>query len=174
MLTLLMSLFIIAIMISSILSINTDENEKIKVNGYKFTKTNKGYLTYKEDKQILVTNNPTELQNFEVDKNILNLNANLKNYLSLESDAPYELRNAIQQVITTPIILAANTEEKSSLLNLPYKTCKDSKDSEGIINLIPDGGESSIFNKNCLELKGDSDYYLKVFEKLKLVSEGIL
>lgn len=161
-------------MVTSILSLNSDSEEKIKVNGYKFTKVNTGYMTYKDDKQIIVTNNPLELQSLEINKDILNLNNNLKIYLSVDSLLSARLKTAISGLFTSPITMAANTNEKSIEYNLPLKTCKDSTSTEGVITLVSTETNQLSFNDNCLELKGNDDYFIKVLEKLKLTSEGIL
>jgi hypothetical protein len=172
--TILVGLFIIAIMVSSILSLNSDDGGKIKVNDYKFAQTNKGYLTYKDEIPIIVINNPLELKDFEVDKNALDVSNKEKLYLSIDSQLNLELRNAIQQVYVQTIVLAANTEEKSNEFNIPYKTCKDVKENEGIIMLVSSEENNINLKPDCLEIRGNPDYFLKVFEKLKLVSEGIL
>ena len=64
-LTYIIGLFIVSIMILSVLNIgknDTDNTESYTYNGFKFIKVSNGWLTYVDNKQLILAYGPRELE----------------------------------------------------------------------------------------------------------------
>ena len=150
-----------------------DSGEGVKYNDYKFTKTQKGWLTYKDNKQIILLNNPTELFNISVDYVDFNeLNSAEKIYIS--SNPKDNIGGYLQGLQfnfinnLTPKIVSACYEDNEGCENFPLKDCSDASSDVKVI-LIKRGETKIEYKDHCLIIQGEDTELIKYIDKLILV-----
>lgn len=169
-------IFIILVMVMSGVGYMMGENssESVKYNNLKFVKSENGVWTaYKEDKQIVLFNNPNELTNIKVEKIDFNqLNSAEKIYISLNSED--NLGNYLQGLQfnllnnLAPKKISACYKDSEPCKDLPLKDCKDATNSVKII-VIKKGDNTTInYNNNCLNIQGKDEELVKFIDKMVL------
>jgi hypothetical protein len=168
--TYLIGIFIIMLMVLSVVSLDSNEDEAIEYNDLKFVASASGYLAYTEDKeQIIILTNPTELLELESTEITLNSLVTLeKIYISLNptdnyQNAVYDLTRNI--ALPTQQVLACH-EDNELCTDLPLRTCEDATETQGIILFKEDNETLLSFNDNCLTIQGKD--LLKLTDKLIL------
>jgi len=159
-------LFLISIMVLSVLQISGDE-QKIDYNGYKFSKVDDGWLTYKNNNPVLVINNPFDLEDVSIDD--VYFGSINKIYISYKDYIPANFN-----LIPFPVrpILATYDEKVSTAENIPLKDCVDADDNTLVI-ILQNGVQVSRFDQNCLIIQGDKDEMIQVVDKIILNLYGI-
>lgn len=158
-------LFLISIMILSVLQ-GSDE-EKVEYNGYKFSKVDEGWVTYKNDNQIFIINNPEDLKEIQIDD--VYFGTVKKIYVSYKDYVPLNLN-----LIPFPVqpIAASYDEEVSMSENIPLKDCGDA-DQDTMVIIIQEGVPISRLDQNCLIMQGDKTELIKIVDKIILNLYGI-
>lgn len=174
--TLLLAFFIITIMVASVLNSRSINSENtIKYKGYKFIKSDQGWLTYINDQPIILNNNPKDLENIQINFNLNDLNSNEKIYLSLNPNDNLNL--AIAKFSTyielSPRIVPSCYEDNEQCSNSPIKTCKDASSNIGVIIFKKSTSTNIEFKDNCLAFEGNNIELLKYIDKLILIQLGI-
>lgn len=172
-------LFIVFIMVFSIfgyMANRSDDSEKIQYKGYKFIKTDQGWVTYKDDKKIIIQNNPLDLEIQEPKITFQELSSAQKIYLTFnpEENLYQAINSFIQQI--KPLLgtfTQACTKDVSKCSDLPIKTCSDATDSIKIIQIQEKEPTKLEYNNNCLIIQGKNEDLVKAIDKLTLILNGI-
>ena len=154
-----MSIFILVIMVLSVLGIaiqyTTGNSENIKFRGQKFTPYQGGWITYKDNKQIIIATQPDLLQYQNVPDIIFaDLNKASKVYFTsnpnnqFPQQALFSIQNNIFPYLNNVIV--ACIEDSPACSNLPLKTCKDAGQGTVVIQAQLAETSTTSFNNNCL------------------------
>lgn len=165
---------IVFIMVTSTLAVifRNEESNAYNYNGYKFIKTENGWFSSINEKTILLTYGPKELENIQsisLDINEL-INAQ-KIYLSINPlenlhQPIYDFTTNIKPLI--PNLIPACNVDIPKCSNSPLKTCKDANQNTKII-IFQSSNESKIsYENNCLVLQGDYETLTKLTDNLIL------
>jgi hypothetical protein len=177
---LILPLILVFLMIGSVftvfLSDNNNENE-IKYNNLKFTKTNEGWLSYINDRKIVLINNPKDLENIQININLQDLNSAQKIYLSINPNEniqqAYIHFNANIKPLLKSILINSCTLDIEKCANLPLKTCADTSEIQKVI-ILKESNESKFeYKNNCLYLAGTQEDLSKSIDKLTLNLLGV-
>ena len=173
---LLMALIIIFLMVFSVLGfvvVRETEGERIQYKQKTFSKANDKWLTYIDNKPLVISSSPKDLEQIQTPKVFLNdLNSAQKIYISknYKETANYmqiELFGNLQQFLNTPLINSCS-EENEQCPNIPIKTCKDATTQQKVI-LFKQSEEQEIFyTENCLIIQGNNQEIIKKIDKLLL------
>ena len=173
---LLMALIIIFLMVFSVLGfvvVRETEGERIQYKQKTFSKANDKWLTYIDNKPLVISSSPKDLEQIQTPKVFLNdLNSAQKIYISknYKETANYmqiELFGNLQQFLNTPLINSCS-EENEQCPNIPIKTCKDATVQQKVI-LFKQSQEQEIFyTENCLIIQGNNQEITKKIDKLLL------
>jgi len=173
---LLMALIIIFLMVFSVLGfvvVRETEGERIQYKQKTFSKANDKWLTYIDNKPLVISSSPKDLEQIQTPKVFLNdLNSAQKIYISknYKETANYmqiELFGNLQQFLNTPLINSCS-EENEQCPNIPIKTCKDATVQQKVI-LFKQSEEQEIFyTENCLIIQGNNQEIIKKIDKLLL------
>ena len=177
-----MSIFIAAIMILSVLGIavqyTTGNSENINFHGQKFIPYQGGWITYKEDKQILIPTQPDLLQYQQVpDITFPDLNKAGKIYFTsnpnnqLPQNALFSIQNNIFPYLNNVVV--ACIEDSVACANLPLKTCKDAGQGAVIIQAQISEESATTFSNNCLLIQGPINLITPQVDALVLSLHGI-
>jgi hypothetical protein len=171
----LMGAFIILIMVASVININKNSVEKYKYKGNKFTKTDQGWLTYKDDKAVLLSYGPKELEGFNVNVDINNLFLLQKIYISFN---PLEnLQLAITDFLTNlnfNYLVRACTVNIEPCIDLPLKGCDDADLATGVIIFKESKTAKVSLDRNCLIIEGEGEDLVKITDRLILDHYGLM
>ena len=138
-----------------------DNGEKIEHNGYTFILTDRGYLTYLGDNQVLISSDPRNVQLYKglEDFTLEKLNSANRIYLTfnpsdnLQSSFAYFDANIRPRLIKS--ITAACTTDSPGCEDLPIITCEDATANNIVIQIESSEFSSITFNNNCLLLQGN-------------------
>ena len=176
-----MSIFIVSIMIISVLGIAiqyTTSSQDIKFLGQKFTQYQGGWITYKDNKQIIIPTQP-DLLKYQQVLNIAftDLNKASKIYFTsnpnnqLPQQALFSIQNNIFPYLNNVIL--ACIEDSQACANLPLKTCKDAEEGTLVIQAQIAEIPTTIFNNNCLLIQGPTNLITLQVDALVLSLHGI-
>jgi len=177
-----MSIFIASIMILSVLGIavqyTTTDSQDIKFRGQKFTQYQAGWITYKDNKQIIITTQPDLLQYQQApDITFADLNSAGKIYFTSNPDKqlPQQALFSIQSNIFPYLnnVVVACIEDSEVCANLPLKTCKDAAQGTIIIQAQISDVKSTTFQNNCLLIQGPLNSITQQVDALALSLHGI-
>ncbi len=169
-------------MILSVLGIalqyTADSSQDVKINGYKFTQYQGGWITYINDKQILIPTQP-DLLSFQQTPDITfaDLNKASKIYFSsnpnnqLPQNALFSIQNNIFPYLNNVVV--ACTEDSEACANLPLKTCKDATAGAIVIQAQLSNNSITSFNNNCLLVEGPTGLITQQVDALVLQLYGI-
>lgn len=167
----LLPIIICFIMITSILGfMSSSDSEKVKYNRYKFNKINNGWLTYYNNNKIILSNNPNELENYEIKVDLDELNSAQKIYLSTNPKDNLFLGNLQNNIFPflIPKIVVVCYKDSEDCVNLPLKNCSDADKNVKVI-LIKKSEDSKFYYKNnCLVIQGNQEDIIKMIDKLTL------
>src|SRR3989344_1312023 len=177
-----MSIFIASIMILSVLGIaiqyTTGNSENIKFRGQKFSPYQGGWITYKDNKQIIIPTQPDLLQYQQVpDIAFEDLNKAGKIYFTSNPDnqlpqqALFSIQNNLFPYLNNVIV--ACIEDSPTCANLPLKTCRDASQATIVIQAQIDKTQETSFNDNCLLIKGPMQLITQQVDALILNLHGI-
>jgi len=178
---LILPLFIIFIMVFSIFGYFSASNETIEkeeYHGFSFVKSDQGWLTYKEDRPLLIQTDPSLLESIsEISISLDELNTAQKIYLTFNPQediyrASNQLSIQLSSLINTPIVLAC-TEDVEECSNTPLKTCRDATNSVKVIQFKQSEIPKMSYENNCLSTEGDYQNALIFIDKLTLILNGI-
>jgi len=177
-LTIALGIFIALIMVSSVLNITSSNNQsRVKYKSYSFTKTDNGWLLFKDNTKYLLSFNPVELENVEVPNlNFNQLNFLEKIYISInpEENTRSTIAEFQRNIRLTPTLVTSCFIDVTQCSDLPLKTCNDTTSSIGVI-IFKESNESEIsFNNNCLTISGSIIESTKAVDKLVLKSLGVM
>ena len=176
------ALFIISIMVASVLNFglpieDAQQQAALVYNGYDFYPTNiGGWMTEKDGKQVALTYNPQQLEDISSDKiDFTTLRFSEKTYLSFDANSNNLAiaANDIIRNIVLPKIVRACPEDIPGCENFPLKTCDDSTDSTGVINLRENETKIIQLEKNCLFIQAPSYDLVKIVDKIIYKELGI-
>lgn len=163
-------IFIIFIMVTSILGYFGGESEEVvKYKDYKFVKVQNGWMGYVNDKKVLLSNNPNELENISLGIKLKDLNSAKKIYLSLNPEdnvVLYNFENILSLLTLAPV--RACNEDMPTCENLPLKTCNDAETNVKIILIKKQEKLEYGYTNNCLYIKGNLNEIRKVLDKITL------
>jgi len=167
----LLPLFICFIMVTSILGyMSSYSKEKIKYKEYKFSKIDNGYLTYVKGNKIILVNNPNELEDYDININLNELNSAQKIYLSINPKdnlfLGYLQNNIFPFLI--PRIVVSCYEDNEDCVNLPLKDCKDATENIKVILVKRSKNSKFYYKDNCLVIQGYQEDINKFVDKLTL------
>lgn len=173
-LTSILGLFLIAIMIGSGLSMWGEDSEtKTEYNGYKFTQTESGWMTYKDNQQIVILSSPDDVKNYTTtDIQLEDLYKYSKIYLVINPEERSQLELPVYEffnnVYLAKNIVQACPEDHELCAKMPLKDCKDATSDTGVIKFkISDTTKVSFVN-NCLVIQGKENEIDKITERLVL------
>ncbi len=167
----LLPILICFIMVTSILGyMSSSSSEKVKYKGYKFNKINSGWLTYINDKKIILINSPNELENYDIELDLDELNSAQKIYLSINPNDNLFLGNLQNNIVPflIPKIVVACYEDNEKCVNFPLKDCKDASDYIKIILIKKSENSKFYYKDNCLVIQGSQEEITKMIDKLTL------
>ena len=169
-------------MILSVLGIAiqyTTNSQDIKFRGQKFTQYQGGWITYKDNKQIIIPTQPDLLQGQQVlDVTFADLNKVSKIYFTsnpnnqLPQQALFSIQNNIFPYLSNVIIACIDDSEVCA--NLPLKTCKDANIGAVVIQAEISNTTITSFNNNCLLIQGPSYSITQQVDALVLKLHGII
>ncbi len=168
---LLLPLFICFIMVTSILGyMSSSDLEKIKYKGYKFNKVDNGWLTYIDNKKIILSSKPSGEISNNLRISLNELNSAQKIYLSINpKDNLFlgYLQNNIFPFLVSRIVVSCY-EDNEDCVNLPLKDCKDANKDIKIILIKKDKNSKFYYKDNCLVIQGNQEEINKFIDKLTL------
>jgi hypothetical protein len=157
-----MPLFLASIMIFSILGFafsSNDTSGRIDFNGYKFAQTNSGFLTYKDNQQIVISSDPRSLDLTTLPEISINdLNTATKIYLSFnpEENLPQYLSYFNFNVKTKlKNLIPACSEDVEGCGDIPIKSCEDASLLDRVIQLKYSEIPTITYNSGCLLIQGN-------------------
>ena len=168
---LLLPLFICFIMITSILGyMSSSDLEKIKYKGYKFNKVDNGWLTYIDNKKIILSSKPSGEISNNLKISLNELNSAQKIYLSINPKDNLFLGYLQNNILPflVPIIVVSCYEDNEDCVNLPLKDCKDANKDIKIILIKKDKNSKFYYKDNCLVIQGNQEEINKFIDKLTL------
>ena len=179
----LMGLFILGIMSFSVFGIALNyvgtNGDKVKINGNTFRQQGAGWVTFLNDKRIIVTTDPRNLQESNVpDISFTDLNKYPRIYLTTNSsdyipqEALFSLQNNI--IPYTNKMNPACIEDSEQCKDLPLKNCLDSNQDELIIQLQSNENSLISFDSGCLLIQGDSLSMAEQIDALSLELHDII
>ena len=169
-------------MVLSVLGIavqyTTDNSQDIRIMGQKFMQYQGGWITYKDDKQILISTQPDLLQYQQIpDITFADLNKASKIYFTsnpnnqLPQNALFSIQNNIFPYLNNVVV--ACIEDSPACSNLPLKTCKDADQSTIVIQTQISDASATSFNNNCLLIQGPIHLITQQVDALVLSLHGI-
>ncbi len=168
-------------MILSVLGIAiqfTTDSQDIKFRGQKFTQYQGGWITYKDNKQIIIPTQPDLLQYQQVpDVTFADLNKVSKIYFTsnpnnqLPQQALFSIQNNVFPYLNNVIV--ACIEDSQACANLPLKTCNDAEQGTFVIQVQIAEASSTSFNNNCLLIQGPIQLITQQVDALVLSLHGI-
>jgi len=169
----LMGFFLIALMIGSSITMRGEEFDRVEYNGVKFQEVEGGWIGYRGEERILLTNNPNELAEVSIKgEGFDQLNSLSKLYLSLNPDD--RIQNALyeyefsQNIRIEPPMFNSCFKDFEGCEDLPIKTCEDASSVTGVI-IFKTGENNTInFKNNCLVVEGKEDEIVSVVDSLVL------
>ena len=145
---------------------------KIKYKDKTFVQSDQGWITYINEKQLILINNPNELSNITIPVTLQELNSATKIYISLDTEN--SLDNAFQLFqqdilpLLTPQIVIACIKDSAQCSDMPLKTCQNATLSNKIIQIQYSQNPSFSYKNNCLLIQGTQDNLIKQIESLTL------
>ena len=171
---LILPLFIITIMVLSVLGYSigsSTKSNKIKYKDYTFIQTDQGWVTYINNQQLFLFNNPNEISNISVPVKLSELNSASKIYLTLDMenniDSVFPLFQNIFPILT-PRIVTACIKDSEKCSDLPLKNCTDATFSNKIIQIQYSENSSMNYKNNCFLIQGATKDLIKQIEALTL------
>lgn len=155
----LMGGFIISIMVFSVLGMwgGEEDQETYEHNSIKFTNTDYGWIGYKDDQKITLSNNPAELENITIGyMPVYTLNSLQKVYISLDYNERAARAEQLfeQNIKITATTVPACVEDSEICANMPLKDCKDATQTTGVI-VFKESNETEVsLINNCLTIQG--------------------
>ncbi|MFH0936338.1 MAG: hypothetical protein V1815_01510 [Candidatus Woesearchaeota archaeon] len=178
---LILPLILVFLMIGSTFTIflsgSSNENE-VKYNNLKFTKTDEGWLSYINNQKIVLMNNPKDLENIQISNiNLQDLNSAQKIYLSINPNENIQQAYLHFNINIKPLlksnIINSCTVDIEKCANIPIKTCADASEFQKII-ILKESNESKIeYKNNCLYISGNKEELDKIIDKLTLILLGV-
>jgi len=169
---LILPLFIITIMVLSVLGYSigsSTTSNKIKYKDYTFIQTDNGFVTYINNQQIFLFNNPNDLLDIKIPVKLSELNSANKIYLTINPEINTAL-SPFQNIfpVLTPRIVQACIKDSDICSNLPLKTCLDATSLNKIIQIQFSETPSITYKNNCLLIQGTTKDLIKQIEALTL------
>lgn len=171
---LIIPIFIILVMSISIFSfslsfIGSNNERTVDFNGKSFNLVNGLWRTYLDGKEIAVINDPSTLNDIEL--NGFNLRKYNKVYLS--KNQAISLNNELMSLGNIRsflgIIFADSCfEDAEGCENLPLKKCSDSTDNTVVIEIYVNEENTVENDLNCLRIKGNYQFIGEAIDKLVL------
>jgi len=169
------TIFIASIMILSVIGYSigsfTSQN-KIKYQGKIFLQSDQGWITYINDKQLVLINNPNEISNITIPVILQELNSATKIYITLDMenslDNFYQLFQQDIMPLLTPQIVIACIKDSEKCSDMPLKTCQNATLSNKIIQIQYSQQSLLSYKNNCLLMQGTQDNLIKQIEALTL------
>lgn len=158
-------------MVTSILGfMSSSDSEKIKYNGYKFSEVNNGWLAHIGDDKIILLTNPNELNDYNIEVDINDLNSAQKIYLSINPKDNLFLGSLQNNIFPflSPKLVTACYEDNEDCANLPLKDCEDVNDNIKIILIKKSENSKFYYKNNCLVIQGTKEEVIKMIDKLTL------
>lgn len=179
-LTYVLVLFIAFIMVSSIIGFiqtGTGDNANFyEYKGNRYIAQGNGWLTYIENKPIVLSYGPVDLEQINPGFDLNQIVFADKVYLSFN---PAEnIQRAIIDLtkninFNKPLINSCFSDSELCA-NLPLKTCEDAS-IDTVVILLKESNKTEIsFENNCLAIEGESDFIIRVIDKLVLTSLGLV
>ena len=158
--TVILSIFIIVLMGSSVLSMYGSDDDNVnfeKYNGHDFVFDGATWSTFIGNEIVSIRTNPNDLKNVTINK--LNLNPfNFVQKIYITFDPDTQLNNAVTELfreIEFPARVHRSCPEDNEFCSeLPLITCKDSDDTIGVIYLKYSDNYNAELNDNCLVIEG--------------------
>ena len=157
---LILPLFIITIMVLSVLGYSigsSTETNKIKYKDYTFIQVDQGWVTYINNQQLFLFNNPNEISNITIPVKLSELNSASKIYLTLDMDNNIDSTFSLFQNIfpvLTPKVVTACIKDSEKCSELPLKNCFNATFSNKIIQIQYSENYSMNYKNNCLLIQG--------------------
>ncbi len=169
-------------MVLSVLGIaiqyTSDNSDNIKFKEQKFSQYQGGWITYKDNKQILIPTQPDLLQDQQVpDISFSDLNKVGKIYFTSNPNNPlpqqslFSIQNNIFPYLNKVIV--ACIEDSQACANLPLKTCSDASQETVVIQAQLSNNSITSFNNNCLLIQGPISLITQQVDALVLQLHGI-
>ena len=179
---LILPLILVFLMIGSIFTIflsgSSNNLNEVTYNNLKFTKTDTGWISYINNKQIVLINNPNDLKNIQIPNiNLQDLNSAQKVYLSVNPNENIQQAYALFNTDIKPLlrlnVINACTVDIQKCANLPLKTCTDASQLQKVIILEESNSTKIEYNNNCLYISGNQEDLTKIIDKLTLNLLGV-
>jgi len=174
---LILPLFLALLMVLStfgiILGSTSSKNKSIDYGGYKFTFDGQRWFTFKDKTRLEFLFDPKDLEDISTRSLMNKLSSYKKIYLSVNPEDNLQqetqfFRSTLVSLISKPINVAC-PNDNDLCSNLPIKDCKDSIQEEVFILKLSRRTNNSIQeNESCITVGGDSTYFIKVLEKIRL------
>lgn len=168
--------FIAIIMITSILGFmnSPDTEQQYKYNDHLFTQTDKGWITYVNNRPLLLAYDPQSLESISIDDiSLSELNSAQKTYLStnpednLNQVALYNFQQNIIPLLSARLVTSC-TVDIPQCSEKPIKTCEDASDDVKVI-IIKSSNQTAVkYRDNCLTIQGKNQNLTQATDKLTL------
>lgn len=164
-----MTLFIVLIMIGSVAGFvvnygSPDQDlDTFEYNGHTFTRTNQGFVTTVNNRQVQLVLDPQIVESIPSDSvSISEFNSASKIYLTFNPDDNFNtaasyFHSSIGPHLHLPIFQACTEDIGGICEDLPIKTCEDATNEEKIIVFQKNDDNSVTYENNCLIIQGSSD-----------------
>ena len=141
----------------SLNSMQTENTSKVKFNGYNFQQTDQGWITYKDNQQVMISQNPENLDFIASPISLQELNSADKVYFTFNPEEEIQSPLAYFEFNLRPklksfIISCIKDSEQCS--QLPLKTCKDASATDKVIQINLAETPSLTYEDNCLHIQG--------------------
>ncbi len=161
-----MALFIAFIMIFSIFglfldSINFSSQQKITYNNYKFTQTEKGWMTNYQGQELYFFLSPQMIEQNKINKEAIEkLNQAQKIQITYDANSTnrelfaelqYMLENTLTNILKKEINIGLFNANITNII-----TCESATQENPVI-LLEEGNNEIIYENNCLRLKSSED-----------------
>lgn len=175
-------IFIALIMITSILGFmhSPDTEQQYKYNGHLFTQTDKGWVTYVNNRPLSLAYDPQSLESISIDDiSLSELNSAQKTYLStnpednLNQVALYNFQQNIIPLLSTRLVTSC-TVDIPKCSEKPIKTCEDASDDVKVVILESSNQTAVKYKDNCLIIQGKNQNLTQATDKLTLKLWGII
>lgn len=149
----------------------------VEYNGQKFISSDEGWITYKDNRPIVIQSDPELLTLIDtgIEANIRSIDFSQKIYFSNDprdniQAAFYDFTRNLQFSNT---FVPACTVDIPECADYPLKTCDDATPDIGVI-IFKESNESKVtFFNNCLVVQGDYENLTMITDKLILDTLGV-
>ena len=174
-------LFLIALMVFSTFGIvisqigNTGESKSVNYQGHDFQFDGQQWFSFKGKERIDFLFGPYELEPLleSVDPLLNGVRTHTKTYVSLDPEEEFsqesQFLRSLLIFLTGKQVIAACQKEGEGCVDLPLKNCGNAISNEVfVISLVQDTENKATLESSCFTLSGDSAYFIRIGEGLKL------